>query len=142
MRILALDIGQKRIGLAQSDELKLLAESHGFIERRTDKQAIEEIRSFVSTLQANTIVVGLPKHMNGDEGEQAKKARSFAESLALESSIQIVFWDERLTTRQVERELIARDMSRSKRKLKRDAAAAEILLQNYLDFLNHHGEKQ
>lgn len=137
MSFLGLDMGEKRIGVARSDELHLMAHPVGFIERAGDEQAVREIKKFVDESHIQKVVVGLPKTMKGETGVQAEKVLSFVEKLRQYLSCPIVTWDERLTTVQAERALIAQDMSRAKRKRKRDAAAAEIMLQSYLDFSNY-----
>src|SRR3989338_5959261 len=136
MSILGLDIGDKRIGYALSDELRLMAHAAGLIERKSDETALGEIKSIVTERDVQKIVVGLPKTLKGDTGIQAEKVMKFADTLRVYMNISLDLWDERLTTVQAERALIERDMSRAKRKLKRDAAAAEIMLQSYLDFTN------
>ena len=136
MSILGLDIGDKRIGYALSDELRLMAHASGLIERKSDETALGEIKRIVTERDVQKIVVGLPKTLKGDTGIQAEKVMKFADTLRVYMNISLDLWDERLTTVQAERALIERDMSRAKRKLKRDAAAAEIMLQSYLDFTN------
>ena len=139
MSFLGLDVGEKRIGVARSDELNFMAHTVGFIERRTDKQAGEEISKLVDEFQAEKIVVGLPKTMKGEVGTQAEKTFLFIEKLRKHVLCPIATWDERLTTVEAEKALIAQDISRAKRKKKRDAISAEIMLQSYLDFLKQKG---
>lgn len=135
MSVLGLDFGEKRIGVALSDELNFMAHPAGFIKYRSEVQVFAELKRRVEESQIEKIVVGLPKTMKGETGKQAEKVLLFVESLRKHFSCPIVTWDERLTTVQAERALIEQDMSRAKRREKRDAIAAEIMLQSYLDFL-------
>ncbi len=134
MSVLGLDFGEKRIGVARSDELNFMAHPAGFIKHETEAQALAELKKMVDEFQIKKIVVGLPKTMKGETGTQAKKVLSFVETLRRHFPCPIVTWDERLTTAQAERALIEQDVSRAKRREKRDAIAAEIMLQSYLDF--------
>ena len=134
MSFLGLDFGEKRIGVARSDELNFMAHPVGFIQYRDDRQVFEEIKKIVGEFHVEKVVVGLPKTMKGELGQQAQKVLAFVESLRKHVTCPIVTWDERLTTVQAERALIDQDVSRAKRKTKRDAIAAEIMLQSYLDF--------
>ena len=136
MSFLGLDVGEKRIGVARSDELNFMAHPVGFIKRVSDAQVALELKKLLNELHVQKIVVGLPKTMKGETGTQAEKVLSFVERLQSYLSCPIVTWDERLTTVQAERALIAQDISRAKRKKKRDAIAAEIMLQSYIDFSN------
>lgn len=140
MRLLGLDMGEKRIGVAASDELNSMAHSIGFIERRSDAHVFEAVQKYVRDFSIGKIVVGLPKTMKGEIGPQAEGVLLFVDRLKNHCSCPIVAWDERLTTSQAERTLVAQDMSRAKRRVKRDAIAAEIILQSYLDFLHTEGK--
>ncbi|MBI4394944.1 MAG: Holliday junction resolvase RuvX [Candidatus Omnitrophica bacterium] len=139
MSFLGLDIGEKRIGVARSDELNFMAHTVGFIERRTDEEVGKKVKHMVDEFRIEKIVVGLPKTMKGKIGIQAEKIFSWIEKLRKEISCPIVTWDERLTTVEAEKALIAQDVSRARRKEKRDSIAAEIMLQSYLDFLKQKG---
>ncbi len=134
MSILGLDYGQKRIGVAKSDELNFMAHPSGFIPFKNEQDLIASIESLVDEHRIKKIVVGLPITLKGETGPQAEKVLLFVETLKKRVQCPVVTWDERLTTAQAERALLAQDMSRSKRKVKRDALAAEIMLQSYLDF--------
>ena len=133
MSFLGLDLGEKRIGVAVSDELNVMAHGIGFIARKNDEQAFREIEAFIIEFKAQTVVVGLPITLKGQEGVQAGKVHAFVEGLKKRMNCSIATWDERFTTAQAERTLIEQDMSRAKRREKRDALAAEIMLQSYLD---------
>ena len=133
MRILALDHGTKRVGVAVSDELKLIAQPLEFI-------ATEPFEAFVSRLQqvladkpCELLLVGLPRNMDGTYGPAADKVREFITRLKETVTVPIRTWDERLTSAQANRVLLQGNVRRQDRKLKVDAIAAAILLQSYLD---------
>ena len=135
MSYLGLDFGEKRVGMAKSDELNFMAHPMGFIPRKNDEQVAQAVNELVDEHHIEKIVVGLPTTMKGDTGAQAKLVLSFVQILKRVISCAVVTWDERLTTAQAEKMLLAQDVSRAKRRLKRDAIAAEIMLQSYLDYL-------
>ena len=134
MSLLGLDFGAKRIGVARSDELNFMAHPVGFIPNENEQQVFQEVKKMADEFHIERIVVGLPKTMKGEVGPQAQKVLEFVQRLQNYLGCLVVTWDERLTTAQAERTLIDQDMSRAKRKKKRDAIAAEIMLQSYLDF--------
>ncbi len=133
MRILALDLGDKRIGVAVSQLGGALALPDGVITRRSWSQVIAEIRARLDAVQADRIVVGLPLRMDGTEGPAAAAARKFVQRLQAVVSVPVDVQDERLSTAEAERSLIAADMRRRRRRAVRDAVAAAIMLQTYLD---------
>ncbi len=133
MRILGLDVGDVRIGVAVSDPLKIIARGLDFVKRTTAKEDVEVIRELVDEHEVEEIVVGLPKMMSGEIGPQAQKVQDFAEALGETIEIPIVMWDERLSTAAATRVLIEADMSRKKRKKVVDKVAAVLILQGYLD---------
>ncbi len=133
MRILALDLGDKRIGVAVSQLGGSLALPDGVITRRNWSQVIAEIRARLDAVQADRIVVGLPLRMDGTEGPAALAARKFVQRLQSTVSVPVDVQDERLSTAEAERSLIAADMRRRRRRAVRDAVAAAIMLQTYLD---------
>lgn len=130
---MGLDIGAKTIGVALSDELGWTAQALEVIQRKSLSQEIKRIKEILNEYQVDEIVVGLPKNMNGKEGEQAKKVREFTEKLQAGVNLPIMTWDERLTTVAAERTLLEGDLSRAKRKKIIDKVAAQIILQGYLD---------
>ncbi len=133
-RLLGIDHGESRIGLAISDELGSFA--HPYRTLSAGAGVIDEIRVIVEREQITAIVVGMPKNMNGTLGPSAAKARSFGEQLALVMpTINILFWDERLTTQEAQRALHAAGKNTKQSKKMIDQVAAQILLQNYLDSL-------
>jgi putative Holliday junction resolvase len=133
MRVLALDVGDRRIGLAVSDEMGWTAQGLETLVRRDLKQDLSRLGELILSREVSEVVVGLPRHLDGHIGPQAQKVLTFAESLKTRISVPIRMWDERLTTREAERTLIGAHVSRSKRKTVRDQMAAILILQSYLD---------
>ncbi len=133
MRLLGLDVGDKTIGVAISDELGWTAQALEVIQRKSLSQDIKRIKEILNEYQVDEIVIGLPKNMNGKEGEQAKKVREFLEKLKGRVKLPIRTWDERFTTAAAERTLLEGDLSRAKRKKIIDKVAAQVILQGYLD---------
>ena len=136
MRILALDVGEKRIGIACSDALKLTAQGIESYTRVEDEKDIAHIVALIKEKDVHEVVVGMPRNMNGTYGPAAEKARAFAEMLGGRTDANIRFWDERLSTVSAQRTLLEADMSRGKRKKVVDKLAATIILQGYLDYLS------
>jgi putative Holliday junction resolvase len=134
MRILGLDVGDKKIGVAVSDELGFTAQGIGVIRRRELKHDINKILQLIEEYNVDCVVVGLPKNMNGTIGPQGKSVEMFIEKVKANTDIEFKYWDERLSTVAAEKVLIAADMSRLKRKSNIDKIAAVLILQNYLDF--------
>jgi putative Holliday junction resolvase len=134
MRIMGLDFGTKRIGVAMSDELLITAQGLDSIERRDLEVDLATINTLVKDNGVAEIVIGLPLNMNGTHSAKTKEAIDFMDSLSKTVAIPIKTWDERLTSLQAERALLEADMSRQKRKRLSDKLAAQIILQNYLDF--------
>jgi len=133
MKILGLDIGSKRIGVAVSDELGITAQGLLTIERKSDEEVNHKLRDIISRDVIKEIVVGLPLNMNGSRGPQAEGAAAFAENLEKSFGIPVKLWDERMSTMEGERILIAAGASRAKRKKKIDKLAAQVILQSYLN---------
>jgi len=136
MRILGLDVGDVRIGVALSDEMGWTAQPLGVITRSKKKGLKSDLYAIVAYLDeynVTEIVVGLPLNMNGSEGPMTEKVRKFSEALSKITDIEIKEWDERLSTVAVERVLIEGDVSRKKRKTVVDKLAATYILQGYLD---------
>lgn len=133
---MGLDVGDKRIGVALSDLLGWTAQAYDTIYRSNYEKDMKKIQAIVEQKQVGKIVVGLPKNMNGSLGPQGKKVIKFADQLKKYIGIEILFWDERLTTISAERILIDADISRSKRKTVIDKIAATYILQGYLDSIN------
>lgn len=133
MRVIALDPGTKRIGVAVSDPLGMIANPWGFIEAADPAEALRKIGELVSSLSVEAIVVGLPKNMNGTLGAQAEASEKLASTLRQELGIPVHLVDERMTSKQAEGILIEAGMRRKKRKLVTDKLAATIILQTFLD---------
>lgn len=131
---MALDIGEKRIGVSVSDALRLTAQGLTTIEVSSSESTIAKIASIAGEYDADEIVLGLPKNMDGSIGRMAEKVISFKDQLERQINLPIILWDERLTSRYAENLLIDADMSRKKRKKKIDKVAAIIILQGYLDW--------
>ncbi len=129
MRILGLDIGSKRVGVALSDELGITAQPLETIKR----EDFDKVLGYITEHQVTEVVVGLPLNMNGSQGPAAKEVIALVDSLKQKISIPVKLWDERLTTMAVEKELIRADVSRKKRKKQIDKLAAQLILQSYLD---------
>lgn len=132
-RILALDYGTKRIGVALSDELGWTAQPLETIERRTLVRDIAHIEQLVQGHEVKEVLIGLPLRLDGEEGPAVQAVHEFIAHLGEALSVPIVTWDERMTTRSAEDLLIAADVSRRKRKGVVDRVAAAILLQSYLE---------
>lgn len=133
MRIMGLDVGEKRIGIALSDPMKIVAGGHSVLERSSLCQDLEHIKQLCLNNKVGLIVLGLPRNMNGSIGPKAMEVQKFAQQLQEYVGIDITFTDERLSTVAAERVLLQADMSRSKRKKVIDKLAAVTILQNYLD---------
>lgn len=133
-RLLGLDYGSHRIGVSVSDPLGLIAQPLPAIRRRGDKRDIETIGALVREFSVEAVVLGLPLMLDGTEGVQAKRARDFGGKLGVAIGVAVEHWDERMTTVQAERHLIASGVRREKRKEIRDSLSAVLLLQNLLDF--------
>ncbi len=136
MRILALDPGTVRIGIALSDETKTIAQPREFIPAEPFADFLARLKEIVRVQEVELIIVGVPRNMNGSYGPAADKAREFITVLKEALTIPVKGWDERLTSVQANRLLIDAGMRRDKRKVKVDQAAAAILLQSYLDSLS------
>ncbi|HVV02377.1 MAG TPA: Holliday junction resolvase RuvX [Verrucomicrobiae bacterium] len=135
MRILALDHGTKRIGVAISDELKMLAQPLEFIPAWPMEGFLARLKELLSRNDVELILVGMPRNMDGSYGPAAEKVREFVGSLQTAVMTPIRTWDERLTSAQANRVLIQGGVRRAERKEKVDKMAAAILLQSYLDNL-------
>jgi putative Holliday junction resolvase len=133
VRILGLDYGSRRIGMAVSDSLGLTAQPLPALLREGDRKDIAAIGRLAAEAGVTSVVVGLPLLLNGDEGPQASRARAFGEKLSAELSLPVTMWDERLTTAQSERHLIESGVRRERRKEIRDSLSAMFLLQSFLD---------
>ena len=135
MRIMALDVGSRTIGIACSDALLLTAQGIETIRRTSLENDFNRLRELISEYEVHELVVGMPKHLNGTKGDRAEKTEEFVEKMKAVIDLPVTFWDERLSTVMAERQLIAADVSRKKRKGVIDKMAAVVILQGYLDRL-------
>jgi putative Holliday junction resolvase len=129
---MALDVGDKKIGVALSDPLKITSQG---LETYIRKDNDEDYKYFAELIKNNSVeilVAGLPKNMNGTEGPQAEKVKEFINKLKQYTDVRVDFADERLTTMEAEKMLISGDVSRKNRKKVIDKVAANLILQNYL----------
>lgn len=133
MKILGLDYGDRRIGVALSDAFGWTAQGLEVIERRREGEEFDRIAYLVDQNAVEEIVVGLPKNMNGTIGPRGEICMAFADALKDRLQVPVILWDERLTTVSAHRTLIEADVSRKKRKGVVDKMAASLILQNYLD---------
>ena len=135
MRILALDHGSRRIGIAVSDELKLIAQPLEYIPAEPAAEFLARLKQLIQEREVELILVGMPRNMDGTYGPATVKVQEFVDSLKTVVNVPLKTWDERLTSVQANRLLIQGNVRRDKRKEKVDKMAAAILLQSYLDSL-------
>ncbi len=134
MRTLGLDLGSRTCGISVSDVLGMIARPVETVRFEEDdyESAFEQVKKYINEFQVKTVVLGLPKHMNGDIGLRGEVSIKFKEMLET-LDVKVILWDERLTTVAAERILISADVSRKKRKKIIDQMAAVQILQGYLD---------
>ena len=135
MRFLGLDIGSKRIGLALSDELGIIAQGLPTLNRTTPKNDIRKLLEIASQHKVEKIVIGLPKNLNGTLGKSAEQVLAFIQEMKVKTAIPVDVWDERFSTVAVTRTLVSANVSRRRRKEVVDKLAAVYILQGFLD--NH-----
>ena len=134
MRIMSLDLGEKRIGVALSDELLLTAQGLCVLNSKGTEKDLVQILALIKEHGVTHLVLGLPRNMNGSQGPMAEKVLEFGRKLAeLQPEISVEYWDERLTTTAAQRVLVEADMSRARRKAVVDKVAAGFILQGYMD---------
>lgn len=133
MRIMGLDVGEKRIGIAISDPMGWTAQSHSVLQRKNNSEDFKYLEQLRQELEVAKIIIGFPRNMNGTIGPKALEIEEFARELGRYTTAAIEFWDERLSTRSAERVLLEADVSRRKRKQVIDKLAAAHILQAYLD---------
>ena len=144
MRVMGLDYGSRTGGVAVSDPLGITAQAVETICRKDEnklRKTCARIEELVAEYEAEKIVLGLPKHMNNDIGDRAEKSMQFGEMIGRRTGLEVVMWDERLTTVSAERTLIENKVRREDRKKYIDQIAAVFILQGYLDsaHLNKEG---
>ena len=135
-RILGLDLGQKTIGVAISDPLGFTAQGLTTIRRSNKEKDIEDLRKICDDYKVETIVLGLPKNMNGTIGPSGELAMAFGKLIEEELKIEVKFWDERWTTVAAHKAMLEADLSRNKRKKIVDKVASTYILHGYLDIIS------
>ena len=135
MRIMSLDVGSRTIGIACSDALLMTAQGIETIRRTSLEKDFNRLQELIAEYEVHELVVGMPKNMNCTKGERAEKTEEFVEKMKEVIDLPVTYWDERLSTVMAERQLIAADVSRKKRKSVIDKMAAVVILQGYLDRL-------
>ena len=143
MRILGLDFGSKTVGVAVSDELLITAQGGEIVRRKSSsklRQTLARIEELIEQYGVEKIVLGYPKNMNNTEGERCEKTKEFKEMLERRTGLEVVLWDERLTTVAADRSMMETGIRRENRKEYVDEIAAIFILQGYLDFLRNSGE--
>ena len=139
MRIMGLDYGSKTVGVAVSDALGLTAQGIEIVRRKSEnklRQTLARIEEIAKEYGVEKIVLGFPKHMNNDIGERAEKSLEFKEMLERRTGLEVIMWDERLTTVEANRTLMEASVRRENRKQYLDQLAAVFILQGYLDSLS------
>ncbi|MGN1400862.1 MAG: Holliday junction resolvase RuvX [Bacillus sp. (in: firmicutes)] len=138
MRSMGLDVGSKTMGVSISDVMGWTAQPIETIKinELTEDYGYKRLKELIKEYEVSKVVVGLPKNMNGTEGPRAELSRKFAANIEKKFKVQVILWDERLTTMAAERVLLEADVSRSKRKKVIDKMAAVMILQGYLDSQN------
>ena len=140
MRVMGLDYGSKTVGVAVSDPLGLTAQGIETIWRKDEnklRKTCARIEELIREYEVGSIVLGLPRHMNSDVGDRAEKSLEFGEMLRQRTGLEVIMWDERLTTVEAERTLIESNVRREDRKKYIDKIAAVFILQGYLDSKYH-----
>lgn len=139
-RIIGLDYGSKRIGVAVTDPLGMTAQPRNMIESHGLQDNVEAVVRLVAQLNASAVVVGLPLRTDGSTGPEAEKILEFVERLQSALTIPVHTWDERFTSAQIQREFIAADVRRERRKQVVDSAAASLILQGFLAAQNFEAD--
>lgn len=133
-RIMALDVGEKRIGVALSDPLRITAQGLKVYQRTTTAKDLAYLTALFREHGASELLIGVPRHMNGEIGPEAEKIMAFGRRLGANCGVEPIFWDERLTTVQAERTLLEANVRRHQRRQVIDQVAAVLILENYLRF--------
>ncbi len=137
MRIMGLDFGAKTVGVAVSDPLFLTAQGVEIIRREEENKlraTYRRIEELATSYEVSEIVVGLPKHLNGDEGQRVELTKEFADKLFHRTGLPVTFWDERLTTVAADKAMMEAGVRREHRKDYVDMIAATLILQGYLNY--------
>ena len=142
MRILGLDVGDKRIGMAISDELQYTAQPLLVYERKGPRQDVAFIKSKLEEWMVKELVIGIPYMLKGGMSTMGNRVMEFADLLKAGCAVQVLFWDERLSSVEANRSMLEGDWSRRKRKSRVDIVAAQLILQSYLDSLRIQRERE
>ena len=137
MRKMSLDVGTRTIGIAVSDLLGMIANGVETIKRTTEERDYARIAELIKEHEVDTLVVGYPKNMNNTEGERCEKTKEFGDMLARHTGLEVIYWDERLTTVAADRSMMETGIRRENRKEFVDEIAAIFILQGYLDYLSN-----
>ncbi len=132
-KVLAIDLGEKRIGLAISDETRTIASGYDVMARRSRKEDFARYAEIIEDQEITLIVIGLPITFSGEEGQRAAWVRDYSAALSEQIAIPLEFWDERFSTKQAQASLHARGKRGKKARERVDAVAAAFILQDYLD---------
>lgn len=135
-RILALDVGDKYIGIAVSDSLQMIASPFKLYERKSYQKDCEEIKNLIAKENVKLLIIGLPLNLSGEIGTQGQKTITFAEKITPKITVPIIFWDERFSSQAVEKMMLSFDTSRKKRGELIDKLSATYILQGVLDYLS------
>jgi len=141
VRILGLDIGERRIGVAVSDETGIIARGLETIDRKNEYSAVEKISELIKKYNAEKVVYGMPYKKDGSVGEQGEKTLSFVSQFSDCADVEFIRWDERYSTKEATRTLIKGNVKRKKRKTLKDKLSAIIILQGYLDSATFREER-
>jgi putative Holliday junction resolvase len=133
VRVLCLDVGDKRIGFAISDPNRKIAQALTLYERQSLKADLEKIKTLVGEHEVSTIVIGLPKNLDGSVGKRGQDVEKFAEKIGAITGLPVDLWDERFTSNEAHRIFDMASVKRKKRKPFIDMMAAQLILQGYLD---------
>jgi len=142
MKVLGLDVGEKRIGVAVSDALGWTAQGVTVLNRTESSRDFEELRSLIESMEVTRVVVGLPRNMDGTLGSSAQRVQLFAKEIEERLLVPVTLWDERWTSAEATRLLITADVSRKRRRQVVDKLAAVLILQSYLDGRAENGERE
>ncbi len=134
-KIMGLDLGSKTCGVALSDTLGMIASAYETIGFSEDdyQSCLDKVCEIIDANSVEKVVLGLPKHMNGDEGIRANISKEFKSMLEQARNVKVILWDERLSTISAQKSMISANMNRKKRKKMIDTMAAVVILQGYLD---------
>jgi putative holliday junction resolvase len=132
MRIIAIDYGERRTGLAVTDELGITAQGLDTIVAASEEEVLKKVIQIVKDYGVGKILLGLPLNMNGSESEKSQKVRAFGETLQSETSLPVIYWDERMTTMQAKRVMAELEKKSFGNKNMIDRISATLMLQEYM----------